>query len=52
MPEDRQGDGGRKKQQWWAPAERRIGAGVRFLVAVLRVLKDLLDIAGFIGRHL
>jgi hypothetical protein len=52
MPDHQQGDGGRKKSQWWAPAARRLGAGGRFVMAVARVCRDLVDIAGFIDRHL
>ncbi|MFG1805103.1 hypothetical protein [Streptomyces sp. NPDC049040] len=52
MPDHQLGDGGRKKREWWAPAERRIGASGRFLMAVARFFKDLIDIAGFIDRHL
>jgi hypothetical protein len=51
MPEPDQGDGGRKRHQWWAPAERRIGAAARCAATAVRVLRDLIDIAAFIDRH-
>ncbi|WP_333770702.1 hypothetical protein [Streptomyces sp. IBSBF 2435] len=52
MPDHQQGDGGRKKRQWWASAKPWFGASGRFVVAMARFFRDLIDIAGFIDRHL